>query len=65
LVDASSSELISQGFVNALRKLDASPALRAQLGAAGRKRVEQLFDWNQKIDRILRIFGEAVRDYRS
>ena len=65
LVDASNSELISQGFANALRKLDANPALRAQLGAAGRKRVEQLFDWNQKIDRILRIFGEAVRDYRS
>jgi glycosyltransferase involved in cell wall biosynthesis len=65
LVDASNTELISQGFANALRKLDANPALRAQLGAAGRKRVEQLFDWNQKIDRILRIFGEAVRDYRS
>jgi glycosyltransferase involved in cell wall biosynthesis len=64
LVDPSNADAITQGFVDALRKLAANSALRTQLGAAGRKRVEQLFDWNRKVDRILDIFQRAVIENR-
>jgi len=64
LVPASNAESITAGFVTAMKKLIESPAERAQLGAAGRQRVEELFDWNQKIDRILEIYSEAVRSKR-
>jgi glycosyltransferase involved in cell wall biosynthesis len=60
LVPPSSPESIIRGFVDAAKKLMADASLRAQLGAAGRRRVEQLFDWNKKVDRILEIYREAL-----
>jgi hypothetical protein len=33
------------------------------MGAAGRQRVELLFDWNQKIDRILEIYRQAIGEF--
>jgi glycosyltransferase involved in cell wall biosynthesis len=65
LVDPSNQQVITEGFTKAMQTLIADPALRAQLGAAGRKRVEQHFDWNQKIDSILEIYGQAIGEYRS
>ena len=64
LVNPSNPESIAQGFVAAMEKLIADPALRGQLGAAGRKRVEALYDWNQKIDQILGIYEQAIAAYR-
>jgi glycosyltransferase involved in cell wall biosynthesis len=65
LVDPSNPEIITKGFVDAMRKLIAEPALCARLGVAGRKRVEQFFDWNQKIDRIVEIYRQAIDEYSS
>jgi len=65
LVDPTKPESIQSGFESAMRTLIADPALRARLGAAGRRRVEQLYDWDQKIDRILEIYEQAIDDQHS
>jgi glycosyltransferase involved in cell wall biosynthesis len=65
LVDPSNPESIQSGFEAAMRTLIADPALRAQLGAAGRRRVERLYDWDQKIDRILEMYEQAIDDHHS
>ena len=64
LVPASNPETIIQGFADAMSKLVADSELRSRLGTAGRKRVEQLFDWEQKIDRILELYGKAIHDFQ-
>jgi glycosyltransferase involved in cell wall biosynthesis len=55
---------IAQEFAHAMRKLTSNPALRVQLGAAGRKRVEEFFDWDQKIGQILTIYRKAIHEDR-
>jgi glycosyltransferase involved in cell wall biosynthesis len=59
LVDTASRETIVDGFTDAMRKLIADPVLCDQLGAAGRQRVEDHFDWAKKIDQILSLYREA------
>jgi glycosyltransferase involved in cell wall biosynthesis len=65
LVDPSNAEAISQGFSAAMATLLADPALGTRLGAAGRQRVESLFDWNRKIDDILELYGKAIHDFHA
>jgi len=65
LVDPSNPQIITDGFIAAMQKLITDPVLRAQLGAAGRIRVERYFDWNQKIDAILDIYRQAMDASRS
>jgi glycosyltransferase involved in cell wall biosynthesis len=65
LIDPSNAAVITQGFIDAMRKLIADPELRMSLGKAGRQRVEELFDWNQKIDWILKIYQQAIDEHRS
>jgi glycosyltransferase involved in cell wall biosynthesis len=65
LVNPSSQETITSGFTNAMLTLANDAALRARLGAAGRKHVEERYDWNQKIGRILEIYRQAIDAHRS
>jgi glycosyltransferase involved in cell wall biosynthesis len=65
LVDPTNPETIQSGFEAAMRTLIADHSLRTRLGAAGRRRVEQLYDWDQKIDRILEIYEQAIDDQHS
>ena len=65
LVDPSNPKVITEGFIAAMQRLIANPVLRSQLGAAGRVRVEQYFDWNQKIDAILDIYRQAMASRRA
>lgn len=60
LIPPTSHESFVQGLHEAMLRLGENPALRAQLGAAGLKRVETEFDWERKIDRILEIYAEAA-----
>jgi glycosyltransferase involved in cell wall biosynthesis len=64
LVDPSTPQAITHGFSAAMQKLIADPVLRAELGVAGRKRVERLFDWNQKIDRMVEIYWQGIHEYQ-
>lgn len=65
LIDPSNSETIISGFSKAMTDLEADPALGSQLGNAGRKRVEELFDWSRKIDFILEIYRRSIRDFHA
>jgi glycosyltransferase involved in cell wall biosynthesis len=56
---------IIQGFVDAMRKLIIDAGFRSKLGISGRKRVEQFFDWNKKIDRMLIYYREVFDQYRA
>jgi glycosyltransferase involved in cell wall biosynthesis len=56
LIEPSSREALVQGFAAAMNRLVGENGLRDRLGASGRERVEQQFDWDKKIDRILEIY---------
>jgi glycosyltransferase involved in cell wall biosynthesis len=60
LVEPSSREAMVEGFAAAMSKLIAEPRLRGELGARGRTRVEQQFDWEKKIDRIQEIYHSLL-----
>jgi glycosyltransferase involved in cell wall biosynthesis len=62
LADPASEETIVQGFADAMRALGGNPELRARLGATGRKKMEDQYDWDRKIDHILELYCRAVAD---
>ena len=60
LIEPTSREALVEGLIEAMQKLADSPQLRSQLGEAGKKRVQQNFDWQRKIDRIIEIYNLAI-----
>ena len=44
----------------AMLKLARDPELRRKMGQAGRQKVEQHFDWERKIDRMLEVHRQAI-----
>lgn len=44
----------------AMLKLARDPQLRRSMGQAGRRRIEQYFDWERKIDRMLEVHRQAI-----
>lgn len=60
LVEPTSRAALIFGFATAMQRLIDSPDLRTELGSAGRARLEQDFDWNRKIDRILQIYNSCL-----
>jgi glycosyltransferase involved in cell wall biosynthesis len=60
LVRPTSPEALVDGLARGLGQLAADPALRQRLGAAGRQRVVQEFDWEIKVDRMLALYAELL-----
>ena len=50
-----------EGLAAAIRKLLADPHLRARMGAAGRRRVQQLFTWDHSVARLEELYGKVVQ----
>jgi glycosyltransferase involved in cell wall biosynthesis len=48
-------------LAEAMMRLAADPELCARMGEAGAMKVRREYDWDQKIDRILRIYAEVAR----
>ncbi len=46
----------------AISRLLADPHLRQRMGAAGRKRVRQLFTWDRSVARLEELYGMAGED---
>jgi glycosyltransferase involved in cell wall biosynthesis len=66
LVGPTSRSAIVHGFASAMQRLIDQPDFARQMGMNGRQRVEQFFDWEKKIDRILNIYEQALqRFYRE
>jgi glycosyltransferase involved in cell wall biosynthesis len=51
----------AEGLAAAIRTLLENPALRARMGAAGRRRVQQLFTWDRSIARLQSLYDRALR----
>jgi glycosyltransferase involved in cell wall biosynthesis len=53
-----------QGFTNAMQSLIAEANFCDSLGFVGRKKVEQLFDWEDKVDQMLEIYLGALETFQ-
>lgn len=60
LVDPSTPEEFIAGLADAMVRLATSASLRQALSARGRKRIEEQYDWERKIDSILGIYRDAL-----
>lgn len=65
LVEPKSRRFLVDGFAAAMRQVIAAPELAQTMGLSGRKKVEQYFDWEQKIDFIMHIYREAIVGFRQ
>jgi glycosyltransferase involved in cell wall biosynthesis len=61
LVDPQSYSALVTGFAEAIQNLIDHPELAKAMGDAGRKRAVRDFDWQQRIDRIIGIYGALVK----
>ena len=59
LIAPGSPEALTDGFAAAMNHLLRFPADAARLGADGRRRVEEHFDWDKKIDQMLAVYNAA------
>jgi glycosyltransferase involved in cell wall biosynthesis len=59
LVKPESREALISGFSNAITTLVKSAPLRNRMGEAGNQRVRENFDWERKIDQILKLYASV------
>lgn len=60
LVPPRSREQFVADLAAAMVRLARAPELRQEMGRAGRRRVEESFDWERKADRTLEIYRETI-----
>jgi glycosyltransferase involved in cell wall biosynthesis len=65
LIEPSSHPNFIQGLTDAMTKLALSPALRKQMGQAGRDKVIQHFDWDTKGKIMLNIYKDSHQRYHA
>jgi glycosyltransferase involved in cell wall biosynthesis len=62
LVEPDSYASLVAGFGEAMARLVDTPGLARLMGAAGRERVVRDFDWQQKVDRMIGIYGSVAKN---
>ncbi len=65
LVAPTDREGFVSAFAAAMARLAGDSELRRRLGAAGRSKVSQLYDWDRKTDQILEIYEAALASNAS
>ena len=60
LIPPLSAATVVDGFTEGMKKLIESPQLCCRLGAAARRKVEAIFSWEEKVDRIVEIYRHAI-----
>ena len=65
LVAPASPQALVDGLAQGLTRLATDPPLRQRLGAAGRERVVQEFDWEIKADRMLGLYAALLAGTQS
>jgi glycosyltransferase involved in cell wall biosynthesis len=60
LIEPSNRDAIVEDLARAMHTLTADRELGRRMGSHGRERVEQSFDWERKIDRMLEIYEQAL-----
>jgi glycosyltransferase involved in cell wall biosynthesis len=63
LLEPTSRAALIHGFADSMRLLLDAPALRQRMGEAGRDKLLRDFDWDRKIDRMLKIYASASTTY--
>ncbi|MFL6698743.1 MAG: glycosyltransferase family 4 protein, partial [Vitreoscilla sp.] len=61
LVPPTSREQLIAGLTEGMVRLSESPALRQRLGEAGRRRIEEEFDWERKMDAVLALYARLAQ----
>ncbi len=56
LIEPSGREALISGFASAMQTFAADPELRVRLGRAGRQKIEREYDWERKVDQILKVY---------
>jgi glycosyltransferase involved in cell wall biosynthesis len=62
LIEPKSRRDLVEGFATAMLQVIATPELARAMGLSGRERVERYFNWEQKVDSMMRIYGKAIAD---
>ena len=62
LVEPRSREHVIQGFSDAMTALSTDPAKRVAMGEAARRRVEEGFDWERKVDQVIALYWQVIRN---
>jgi glycosyltransferase involved in cell wall biosynthesis len=60
LVEPSSREALVAGFAAAMRRLADEPETARTMGEAGRARVMECFDWEKKVDAVMKIYESVL-----
>jgi len=60
LVDPESYSGLLNGFIEGMKKLIEFPELARSMGAAGYERAVRVFDWEHKMDQVIRIYSELA-----
>lgn len=64
LVEPHSANFFVDGLAAAMIRLASDPALREKMGAAGRRKIEEQYDWQRKVDRILELYRTVSDEIR-
>ena len=65
LVAPTDRTTLIDGFADAMTRLADLPELGLRMGAAGRRRVIDYFDWETKVDRMLEIYDHAIERWNA
>ncbi len=64
ITDANCAVQVNSGSIeeveNALNKLIAHPDLRAEMGKKGRRRVEEKYDWNDSVEKMMSLYNRMM-----
>lgn len=63
LVEPESREHLVTGFAKALLRLGRDPGLGTRMGASGRVKAVEEFDWERKVDSMLGCYRDAMRSF--
>lgn len=61
LIDPSSKKALIEGFAESMIKLAQDPALRSSMGEQGRHKAVSVFDWEHKLDEVLKVYQSILR----
>ena len=65
LVEPSSREALITGFKEAMLTLAQQPETAQQMGIAGRKKVEEQYNWERKVDEVMAIYQELLTSQQT
>ena len=65
LVDPSSRPNFITGLADAISRLARDPDLRRTMGNAGRQKVEERYDWEAKLDVMIKVYVQAIIEWSS